>query len=348
MSTSVFEKHPKRTMAVVLAILALILLILSEILLRFLIPYNIGYYTAVRSEGAYEYPYGTIHINSDGYPDEEFDRASKKKKIGYFGDSVTFGVGAGAGYRFSDLLQNDYPAYEHWTFSMIANGIQDMSILDKAEEYDLDTVVYLLNLNDLLPVAGSDSAHSISSKENHLQSLIGFASTHLDGLRDKSYVFNTLRTAFKNMMMRMGYGHIGFKSIELYPNENEQVIRDVASLINQTAQSMNERGINFCIVLLPYEMQISDHAATTYASLGIDWEEGFERGSTQDILRRHLKTKNLYDGRWAFDDVKATNLVGTYFVYNKGDKIDFNHPNREGHSKLANGFKTAKTCPFVR
>lgn len=335
-------------MAIVLLVLFVFLAGLSEILLRFLIPYNIGYYTAVRNEGVYEYPYGSIHINSDGYPDEEFNKNSQKKKIGYFGDSVTFGVGAGEGYRFSDLLQADYPAFDHWTFSMIANGIQDAAIIDTAKQYNLDTVVYLMNLNDLLPLPGSEGAKTVSSGENYLQKSISFAALHLDGLRDKSYLYNTLRTAFKNLMMRLGYGHNGYKSIELFPHEHEDIIRGIADVINKTGRNLQKQGIDFCVVILPYEMQISDDAAQVYRDLGITWEDGFLDGSTQDILKRQLTVKNIYDGREAFRDVKGSSKVGTYFVYNKGDKIDFNHPNREGHSLLKQGFERAKTCPLLR
>jgi hypothetical protein len=95
-------------------------------------------------------------------------------------------------------------------------------------------------------------------------------------------------------------------------------------------------------------MQISKDAAKTYSDQGIKWEDGFGNGSTQQILRKYLTMKNVYDGRGAFDDVRDTAPVGTYFVYNKGDKIDYNHPNREGHALLTKGFETAKSCPFLR
>src|SRR5688572_2809397 len=147
---SFINRHPRLTLTLSFAAMLLVLMVLAEIALRFIVTYDIGYYTAVKKAGEYEYPYGTIHMNSDGYPDEEFNRDSSKKRIGYFGDSVTFGVGAGAEYRFSDLLQKKFPQYEHWTFSMIANGVQGAEVADAAEKYGLNTVVYAFNLNDIL------------------------------------------------------------------------------------------------------------------------------------------------------------------------------------------------------
>jgi hypothetical protein len=56
----------------------------------------------------------------------------------------------------------------------------------------------------------------------------------------------------------------------------------------------------------------------------------------------------VYDGRKAFSEEAQDTPAGTYFVYNKGDKIDFNHPNRLGHALLAKGFSESGACPFLR
>ena len=36
-----------------------------------------------------------------------------------------------------------------------------------------------------------------------------------------------------------------------------------------------------------------------------------------------------------FQRSRLRNGVGEYFVYNKGDKLDWNHPNRDGHRAIA-------------
>ena len=99
------RRHPALTLlGVNLAMLA-ILTVAAEIVLRVVIPYNPGYYVALGGTSrVVEYAYGTIRINSDGFADDEFD-LSRSRRIGYFGDSVTYGVGAGHGYRVSELME---------------------------------------------------------------------------------------------------------------------------------------------------------------------------------------------------------------------------------------------------
>ncbi len=102
-------------------------------------------------------------------------------------------------------------------------------------------------------------------------------------------------------------------------------------------------GIELIVVLLPYEMQISREAAETYAELGIHWEPGFIGGATQRMLSDRMNPEiPIFDSLLAFvgqDDpepARQKHRVGEFFVYNKGDKLDWNHPNRAGHRRIAN------------
>lgn len=348
-SFNFFERHPRATLSLFTLFLLFLLIGMMEIVLRFTISYDIGYYTAVKKPGVYEYPYGTIHMNTDGFPDAEFDLTSPKKRIGYFGDSMIFGVGAGDGYRFSDILEKRFPAYEHWTFSMLANGIQDNEIIDQAKEYGLNTIIYAFNLNDILPLKKTlqDDRPAPSSTDDTtwVRKLQSWVWENLDGLRGRSYLYTWLRTLAKNALQKMGYSHTGFIAAELFPDNNRQLIRDTAQRVNGIARALKKNGITFCVVVLPYEMQISKDAQKTYADLGIAWQPGFETGSTQRYLMESFDFAPVYDGQKAFSDVIETAKTGEFFVYNKGDKIDFNHPNREGHRRLAEGFIKSHTCP---
>lgn len=343
---SPFEKHPVLTFATLFLVLAVMIGGMAEIALRFIIPYDIGYYAAVRKPGQYEYPYGTIYMNADGYPDEEFDLSGTKKRIGYFGDSIIFGVGAGAGYRLSDLLEKDYPRYDHWTFSMIANGVQGNEVIDTAKKYGLDTVIYGFNLNDILPEIEQGTADAPAETPPLLFRVQGWVERNIDGtLRGHSYLYNGLRTLAKNALTRLGYSHTGFRAAELYPSENKALINAVADRVNALGDQLSQQGITFCVIIFPYEMQISDEAARTYRALGIHWEDGFEDGSTQALLKKDFNLPHVYDGMEAFKGLKSTAPVGEYFVYNKGDKIDFNHPNRAGHALLTKGLLKSHSCP---
>jgi len=344
---SVFDRHPKKILLAFTLALLILIAGAAEIALRFIVPYDIGYYSAVREPGRYTYPYGTIFMNDDGYPDAPFDKSGTRPRIGYFGDSVTFGVGTGAGYRFSDLLEARFPQYDHWTFGMIANGVQGLEVADTALDYGIDTVVYAFNLNDILPIVESTGvAEGETLHTPFLFHAQGWVMRNLDGtFRGKSYLYNTLRTAFKNALTRLGYGHTGFKAAELFPSENASLIADVAERINALGAALAEKNIGFCVILLPYEMQVSRDAETVYADLGIAWEKGFEDGKTQGLLKGVLKIPHVYDGRDAFEGVRETAKTGEYFVYNQGDKIDFNHPNRAGHARLTQGLLKSHSCP---
>lgn len=351
MADTVFDRHPKKTLFAVLIVFGLITALLLEIGLRFIVSYDIGYYAAVKKAGVYQYPYGTISMNSLGYPDEEFDLSSTKiKRIGYYGDSVVYGVGAGDGYRFPDLLQEQYPRYEHWITGMISNGIQDVSAADMAEQFGLDTVVYAMNMNDLVPIVAEGGAAVTSEKAQRstLNDVQNWVRRTLDGLRGKSYLYTATRTAVKNFLMRMGYSPSGFVSAELFPSDHMDIIDDVTQRINEFDRKLKSMGTTLCVIILPYEMQISNDAAETYKGLGIHWEDGFLDGSTQALIKERLNTRYVYDGLDAFKGLKGTAKVGEYFVYNKGDKIDFNHPNRAGHALLAEGFIKSKSCPALR
>ena len=50
------------------------------------------------------YPFGDMPFNSDGYPDRDWDPADLRERVGFWGDSITSGVGAGFGYRYTDLI----------------------------------------------------------------------------------------------------------------------------------------------------------------------------------------------------------------------------------------------------
>jgi lysophospholipase L1-like esterase len=322
-------------------LIAALFVSLAEIGLRVWVPYNPGYYVVLREEpGVYTYPFGELRRNSRGFPDDEFDLASPKPRVGYFGDSVTRGVGAGHGYRIPDLLEPLRPDVEHWTFEVAVNGIDAKThprILAIAEKFRLAEVVYMLNLNDLLPTRPPEQGGSKPSLRAVRQRL-----KWLDGLRGRSYLYSALRFRFAELMLSLGYGHHGWKAAELFPHENAKTVQQTAERITALARAVEAQGRRMSVIMLPYEMQISDEAARTYAELGVQWEPGFLERSTQAAIQQALPDDvRTIDAYWAFVDPadeqgsRRANGVGDYFVFNRGDKLDWNHPNRAGHVKIA-------------
>lgn len=338
-----FERHRWLSLILVNLVLLALLLGIAELVARSFIDYSIGYYRSVKDPGIYEFAYGEVRINSLGFADDDFDLRSEKPRIGYFGDSVNFGVGAGYGHRISDLLAEAFPRFEHWNLGGgSGSSIGHQRMAERAREFDLAAAVFLLNLNDL-------GQHVVTTETTGNRPLVWHIRRHVlgatDFLRGRSYLYNWMRMAVRNAYYRAGFGISGQKAYELWPGENPDVIASMCESLNEAKASLAAVGAEFCVILLPYEMQISEDAARTYRQLGFSWEEGFEAGSTQARLRECLDFETVYDPRPAFD--RAAAEVGEYFVFNRGDALDWNHPNRAGHRRIAEGFAASGTCPIL-
>ncbi len=340
------RRHPVLALLGINLAIFLFALLLLEVALRLYIPYNPGYYVSLEGTSReLVYPYGIIKINSDGFADEEFDM-SKSLNVGYFGDSVTYGVGAGHGYRFSDLLAESYPRYEHMNFSGIGLTVSEDTtkrIVAHAEKFDLDVVAYFFNLNDIVPDAAVEAKQNRTRTDTPWMKSISWRLYHkLDQLRGRSYLYTWIRTLIKNYLVAQGLGFHGYLAYELHPERERRVLAETAGRINQFQAELAKHGVEFILAILPYEMQISQEAAETYAAHGISWEKEFINGSTQRIIIEELAADVRHiDLLPAFVDAehsersRTENEVGEFFVYNRGDKLDWNHPNRAGHRAIA-------------
>ncbi len=320
---------------------------IGEVVCRLLVTYNPSYYTSIDVQGRdLVYPYGIVKMNAHGHPDDEFDLDDPRPRIAYVGDSVTWGVGAGHGYRFSDILERKLPDFQHMTLASIADGFRTKKRMEyikrSAEALGVDHVIYFYNLNDTLPdieeARASSSALQLS-QASLLADVINVIRANTEGLRRKSYLFNWLRFKVRVLLLQFGVEHHGEQAYELFPERNKDVVAQTAARILYLNDMLEEAGIGFLVVLVPYEMQISEDAARTYSALGIDWEQGFINRNLQKLLQQHLTPKiNVLDAYEAFIDKPEDReqiKVGELFVYNEGDSLDWNHPNREGHKKIA-------------
>ncbi len=340
------------------------LLLIMEGFLRWYVSYDPGYYTGVKSNNScIEYPYGTICLNSYGYPDGEFSRSGEKYRIGYIGDSVCYGVGAGQEARITEQLKREYPLYEHMNFCYAGENVLSKktleTVLEIVDEYSVNHVVYLMNLNDIGPLLTEidSSVKNGSNIQHHKQRDNKYQYTPLlvrikkylipldEELRGRSYVYTWIRSKAKEYLTVAGYEASGYRAIELFPKQYNGVFKYAAGKIVWLKNVLLSRGVKFTLIILPYEMQISGHAAEVYRDLRIKWEEGFVEGGAQEqLLNSFEEPVDYIDARHAFDSVRDTARVGEYFVYNKGDKIDWNHPNRAGHRRIA--VYVAQQSPF--
>ncbi len=327
------QRHPFLTYATYLTLAVLIGL---ELALRLIVDFNPSYYMGYQEQrpgAVINYPYGVIRFNQDGFPDDEFEVQKKRPRVAYIGDSVCYGVGAGQGYRVSDILEREYPAFEHMNMSFgVGAGISEKStqrILNWQERYGIDLFVYLMNLNDILP----------DQKEQAPKNILGWRKA-FDWLRGRSYLYTYVRLIIKNVYIRRGFEVTNQRMYEMFPSASQAVIDATCVRIRALDKELKKRGSRLVVVILPYEMQVSEDASRTYRAAGVSWADEFIARGTQSALLERLNGVPVFDAYEAFvspdlNTDRETYTVGECFVYNKGDKLDWNHPNRKGHRLIA-------------
>lgn len=317
-----------------IAYMGVFMLLAAEGTLRIFVNSDPAFYVAFSNPepgSVVKYPYGEIPYNSAGFADVEFDAVKARPRVAYLGDSVCFGVGAGYGYRVSELMEQYYPAYEHMNFTGGLGG-GTMEVSEKAlrygEQYDLDAVVYMMNLNDIRPQGTAEDLNEIRQR---------WIFRAAEWFRGRSYLYTYLRQILKELRNPGG----GPPPYEMFPEEYRDIVAQTAERVASINEELGPMGIRFVVLIVPYEMQVSDDAARVYAEAGTQWEPDFIDGKTQEILKHNMPGVIVVDGLDAFlgpdhDPARRADLhVGEAFVYNLGERLDWNHPNRLGHRLLA-------------
>jgi hypothetical protein len=328
------ERHSRTILAAWWVFLLLIIYAAAELFLRWVVPYHIDYYTGVKlSNRMVKYPFGDMPFNSYGYPDRDWNISDPREHVGFLGDSITMGFGAGYGYRFSEFVREARNDKYYMNFGGagedgIATSKTINTVLALVDRFNLSKVVYAMNLNDILP--DQDSGYA---RKTALHLAKSWASKSIDWLRGKSYVYNYFRTKVKLVATRLGYGYHGDEAYELYPYRNRTIVKQTADRINRLWAELKRRNIQFCVVVFPYEMQISADAAETYRRYGIRWAPELLEGEPQRLLRRDLAPDIPFVDLHSAFTLSGENSIrtGQFFVYNRGDALDWNHPNRDGH-----------------
>jgi hypothetical protein len=123
-----------------------------------------------------------------------------------------------------------------------------------------------------------------------------------------------------------GDGYEGWKAAELFPTENAKAVKDTAERVSGLARELDDRGVAFLVLILPYEMQVSAEAAKKY------WDFGLVGLSQKRLIADFAGRVTCLDAREAFLGKQLAPSgqigLGQYFVYKRGDKLDWNHPNR--------------------
>jgi len=343
-------KHVGFAKNIILVITSLLFIfLLLEFFCRIFVDFDEGYYTSIKKEKSDKFinhPYGKIPINKHGFFDEEFNFENKKEVIAYFGDSVTYGVGAGYPYRFTEYLDTMDSKFQHINIS----GGLGISLKNWNEQYEMflinnniQRIVYMMNMNDIAPLSYNPVEEKSSDiNPKNIKYIKKTIKPIDDLLRGRSTFYTYLRFLIKNELIKLGYEASGFESIELFPKKNEKNLIVASKKIDQWLNITKKKGFKSCVVILPYEMQISQDAEDYYKSINIKFEKNFVNFSTQKLIKKYLKNSDYFFiiDKAGFEEKN----IGHYFVFDKGDKIDFNHPNREGHLSIAKEIFNKKVC----
>jgi hypothetical protein len=339
-------------------IVFLVVILIIEFCARLLIDFDTNFYAAPqeRINGTERvHPYGIIPVNTEGFFDGEWSFSKDDAVFGYFGDSVTYGVGAGYPYRISEYLDHFWPEIEHINLSGgigidLAQKASQASIIKTSNRFDVDKVIYLMNLNDIAPLAYYVDPNTQEYSESRLTDkeilirIIKDRIAPLDRLlRGRSVFYTYLRLKIKSYLVTsFEIEASGYRSIELDPDRHAVLIKRAAKNLADITQDMQAK-VAFCTIILPYEMQISKDAAEEYRKIGVKFSDAFREFKTQKFFVEEYKKWTDIKIHWV-GEILPENPIGTFYVFNRGDKIDFNHPNGKGHKELASEIASKKLC----
>ena len=293
-------KAPITNITILFLSLIVIFLIL-EFLSRIFINFDADYYSISKKneDNFIIHPYGKIPVNKFGFFDGEFNFKDKEKIIAYFGDSVTYGVGAGYPYRFTEYLDVIDKKFEHINLSG-GLGISLNNWNDKYENFlyenSIKRIVYVMNLNDIAPLSQNFSNNKTqNTKIKNISSIKNLIRPIDNLLRGQSVFYTYVRFLVKKQLVKMGYEASGYESIELFPRKNKIHLINASKKIDQWLSITKKKGFKSCVVVIPYEMQISRDAKDYYKSINIKFESNFENFSTQKSIKKNLKeNKNFF------------------------------------------------------
>ena len=325
-----------------------------EFIFRLTVDFNANYYgldSRKRSNSENVHPYGTIPINSNKFYDNEWDEPKQKERFAFFGDSVIYGVGAGYPYRITEYLDELRKEVEHVNISggLGANFLTlwgNEKISEIINDKNIDKLIYVMNLNDISPLTYQvkDSINYDLQAQSKIANLMKSISSIDQGIRGQSVFYTFLRFHIKNFLVtRYGLNASGYSAIELEPLKFKKEIKLAGKNLAILSNKLLSNNIQMCVIIIPYEMQISKDASKKYRNLGVIYENQFLNFKTQEFFVegfREISNAEIEIIGKNFPEKKA----GTYFVYNLGDKIDFNHPNRLGHKFLAEEISERNIC----
>ena len=145
------------------------------------------------------------------------------------------------------------------------------------------------------------------------------------------------------MVLKNGINFSGFIAIELEPNKYKKEIKNAAKSLAVLLNNLDSKEVETCVLIIPYEMQISENAAIKYKEIGVRFEDEFLDFKTQKVFIDEFKDNSELEINFLGKNFDQR-PVGHFYVFDKGDKIDFNHPNPKGHYVLSEEIASRNLC----
>jgi hypothetical protein len=133
---ALIERHQRLILVAWTVFVLCLLAVVAELVLRRTTSYRVDYYTGrFVSKRLIGFPFGDMPFNAHGYPDHDWADDDPRPRVGFWGDSITSGVGAGFGYRFTDVIGSSRPERDYRNFGGVGeDGIADAAAADKVIE----------------------------------------------------------------------------------------------------------------------------------------------------------------------------------------------------------------------
>ena len=157
------------------------------------------------------------------------------------GDSVTFGVGIDTELIFPQLIQNEFQRIKIWNTAIVGYSTLDyLNVVDVMlrKHNDIKKVVLSFCLND---VYGNLSLNP--TKNSMKEKLFSF-------LRSNSKLYLLIKKSFFDRSK----AHALY-DVEHYKDGNSDIDKHLSALTSIKSQ-LDESGIDFLVVILPYEYQL--------------------------------------------------------------------------------------------
>jgi lysophospholipase L1-like esterase len=319
-TTSVFERHPRSTAIVLMALAAALVLLLGEAIVRIAMP-SVNFLGIDRRlfAPAGEDGYGNapgfsgrafgveVRIDGEGFR-AGGNPARQAAKAGdaviFVGDSVTFGVGVQDARTFVELFAAAHPDVQTINAAVIGYSLEDYvlavrRLLDRPGPAPRHVFLGFC-LNDVSPSSKAEILASIAGSPASIPVEGGLLATLNAFLRERSKLYLVLKSLLVDASR-------SYYAVDASRHADRETMKRALDALEEINRMLAARDIGFTVLIFPYEYQfrasdpttawqpqqvvksLLERAAIDYVDLASDFAAGAEK------LERRLADYYLYN-----------------------------------------------------